>query len=151
MNWFAENMAEALVAVGLALLIIEILILGFATLFLLFVGIAAIVTGALMYMAVIPDTLFSALLSMAICTALAAALLWKPMKTMQKDVDTKKTTNDLVGHRFTLTDAVSEDGNPEYKFSGIKWRLKSDAPLKAGQHVEVVHTDVGVLKIRAVS
>ena len=37
MSWFAENMAESLVVLGLALLVIEILILGFATFILLFV------------------------------------------------------------------------------------------------------------------
>ncbi len=151
MNWFAENMAESLVVLGLALLVIEILILGFATFILLFVGIAAIVTGGLIYMAVIPDTLLAAFMSMAICTALSALLLWKPLKNMQQDVDPTEASNDLVGHRFTLSEAVSEHQNPEYKFSGIMWKLKADADIAAGTDVEVVHTDVGELKIRAVS
>ena len=151
MNWFAENMAEFLVVLGLALLVIEIMVLGFATFILLFVGIAAIVTGGLMYMAVIPDTLLAAFFTMAVGTGLSAALLWKPLKTMQQDVDPTEATNDLVGHRFTLSEAVSEHNNPEYKFSGIMWKLKADSDIAAGTDVEVIHTDVGELKIRAVN
>ena len=151
MNWFAENMAEFLVVLGLALLVIEIMVLGFATFILLFVGIAAIVTGGLMYMAVIPDTLLAAFFTMAVGTGLSAALLWKPLKTMQQDVDPTEATNDLVGHRFTLSEAVSEHDNPEYKFSGIMWKLKADSDIAAGTDVEVIHTDVGELKIRAVN
>ena len=150
MNWFAENMAESLVVLGLALLVIEILVLGFATFILLFVGIGAIVTGGLMYMAVIPDTMLAALLTMAVGTALSAALLWKPLKTMQQDVDPTEATNDLIGHRFTLSEAVSEHDNPEYRFSGIMWKLKADSDIAAGTDVEVIHTDVGELTIRAV-
>lgn len=150
MNWIAENMAEFLVVLGLALLVIEIMVLGFATFILLFVGIAAIVTGGLMYMAVIPDTMLAAFFTMAVGTGLVAVLLWKPLKSMQQDVDPTEATNDLVGHRFTLSEAVSEHDNPEYKFSGIMWKLKADSDIAAGTDVEVIHTDVGELKIRPV-
>ena len=150
MSWFVDNMAETMVILGLALLAIEILILGFATFILLFVGIAAIITGALMYMVVIPDTLLAGLMSMGIFTALSAFLLWSPLKKMQMDVDPTEAKNDLIGHRFTLEADVSADNQPEYKFSGIMWRLTADEALTAGTAVEVIHTDVGQLKVRAV-
>jgi len=151
MNWFVDNMAETMVIVGLALLAIEILILGFATFILLFVGIAAIITGGLMYMMVIPDTLLSGFMSMGIFTALSAFFLWSPLKKMQQDVDPTEAKNDLIGHRFTLEADVSSDNQPEYRFSGIMWRLTADEELAAGTDVEVTHTDVGKLTVRAVN
>ena len=149
MSWFADNMAETMVIVGLAMLAIEILVLGFTTFILLFVGIAAIVTGALMYMAILPDTLLAGFMSMGIITALSALVLWGPLKKMQMNVDPTEAKNDLIGHRFTLPAEVSEASQPEYKFSGIMWRLTADETLPAGTNVEVIHTDVGQLKVRA--
>ena len=150
MNWFVDNMAETMVILGLALLAVEILILGFTTFILLFIGIAAIITGALMYMVVIPNTLIAGFMSMGVFTGVSALLLWRPLKKMQMDVDTTRAKNDLIGHRFKLETDISADHNSEYKYSGITWRLTADEVLTTGTTVEVIHTDVGQLKVRAV-
>ena len=150
MSWFSENLAEFLIIIGLALLVIEILILGFSTFILLFVGIAGIISGGLIYLGIIPETMLSALLSMGIITAVSALLLWKPLKSMQEDVEPADATNDLIGTRFTLTDDVSDTVHPEYKFSGIVWKLDSADTIAAGTEVEVTHTDVGRLTVKAV-
>lgn len=150
MNWIAENLAEALIIAGIALLVLEILVLGFTTFIFFFVGVAAIISGSLMYFGVIPDTFLSGMLATALLTALAAAGLWKPLRNMQADTGPTEATNDLIGHRFTLTEPVSAQEQPDYRFSGINWKLKSAEPIEAGKQVEVTHTDVGVLTIRAI-
>jgi membrane protein implicated in regulation of membrane protease activity len=45
---------------------------------------------------------------------------------------------------------VSPTAHPQYKFSGISWKLVSEEEIPVGSEVEIIHTDVGILRIRAV-
>ncbi len=150
MNWIANNLAEALVILGLALLALEIWILGFATFVLFFVGLAAVIAGGLMYIELFEATTLNAILSVGVLTALGAALLWNPLKNMQNEVDLTRASSDLVGHSFILAENVSSEVSPNYHYSGVNWKLVSEEPLEAGQKVKVVQTDVGVFHIQAV-
>jgi membrane protein implicated in regulation of membrane protease activity len=144
MNWVSNNLSESLIMAGLALLVIEVVVLGFSTFVLFFVGLAAVVAGGLMTIGVIPDSMLSALFSVGVLTALSAMLLWRPLKSMQGNVESKKVTSDLVGHSFILNDAVSMTKNPVYRYSGIDWNLSSEQELSAGTLVKV--TEVAVAK-----
>jgi|TARA_B110000438_G_C15810630_1_gene649476 inner membrane protein len=143
MNWISNNLSESLIMAGLALLVIEVVVLGFSTFVLFFVGLAAVVAGGLMTIGVIPDSMLSALFSVGVLTALSAMLLWRPLKSMQGNVESKKVTSDLVGHSFILNDAVSMTKNPVYRYSGIDWNLSSKQELSAGTLVEVIGVAVG--------
>ena len=147
--WLTDNLAQSLIALGLLLLAIEILILGFATFVLFFVGLAALISGALIYVGVLPDTVSAALLSVGVGTVLFAVVLWKPLKNLQAKVETKKVTSDLIGHRFSLTEDISPHQQSIYHYSGINWRLTSDEVLAAGTEVEVVEVEVGQFKVKA--
>jgi inner membrane protein len=149
MEWVTNHLTESMLIIGFALLAIEIVVLGFSTFVLFFVGLAAVVSGLLVYLGLIPDTLLSASLSVAIITVLAAILLWKPLKNLQKNVDNTKAKNDLVGHHFILSEAVSPTQNPLYRYSGINWKLISTVPLTSGTKVEVTEVDVGVFYVQA--
>jgi membrane protein implicated in regulation of membrane protease activity len=151
MDWITTNLAEAMLIAGLVLLGIEIAILGFSTFVLFFVGIAALLTSLLLFIGLLPDSPLVALLSTAILTAIAAALLWKPLKNMQTKSKPQATTNDLVGHRFVLSDAISKEQPGSYQYSGIQWKLISEQPLEAGTEVEVVKTDVGVFFVSGIA
>ena len=144
MNWISDNLSESLIMAGLILLVIEVVVLGFSTFVLFFVGLAAVVAGGLMTIGVIPDSMLSALFSVGVLTALSAMLLWRPLKSMQGNVESKKVTSDLVGHSFILNDAVSMTKNPVYRYSGIDWNLSSEQELSAGTLVKV--TEVAVAK-----
>jgi len=150
MDWAINNLAESLLILGILLLVIEIAVLGFSTFVLFFVGCAAIIAACLLYVGVIPDTLLSAMFSTGILTALLAVLLWKPLKNIQAKVDTTKAKGDLVGHKFVLVEDVAPELTPEYRYSGINWKLKSSEHLVAGTQVEVIEADVGVFYIKAV-
>jgi hypothetical protein len=54
MNWISNNLPESLIMAGLALLLIEVVVLGFSTFVLFFVGLAALVAGGLMAVGVLP-------------------------------------------------------------------------------------------------
>ena len=92
---------------------------------------------------VVPDSMLSALSSVGVLTAVSAILLWRPLKSMQGNVESKKVTIDLVGHSFILNEAVSMTKNPTYRYSGIDWNLSSEQELSAGTLVEVIRVAVG--------
>jgi membrane protein implicated in regulation of membrane protease activity len=143
MDWVSNNLAESLIIVGLALLVVEVVVLGFSTFVLFFVGLAAVITGFL------PDSMLAALSSIGVLTALLAIFLWRPLKSMQNNVERKKVTSDLVGHSFILSEAVSMSSNPVYRYSGIDWQLSSEKELSAGTLVEVAGVAVGKFIIQA--
>ena len=149
MNWISNNLPESLIMAGLALLVIEVVVLGFSTFVLFFVGLAALVAGGLMAVGVLPDSMLSALSSVGVLTALLAMLLWRPLKSMQSDVENNKVTSDLVGHSFILNEAVSMTKNPAYRYSGIDWNLSSEQELSAGTLVEVTGVAVGKFIVQA--
>lgn len=149
MDWVTANMAESLIIVGLVLLAIEIAVLGFSTFVLFFVGLAAVITGGLLYIGAIPESMLSALLSIGVFTALLAVSLWRPMKSLQGKVEQKKVTSDLVGHSFVLTENVAPGLSPTYRYSGIDWKLICDEPLNAGTTVEVTGVAVGTFTVKA--
>ena len=134
---------------GLALLVIEVVILGFSTFVLFFVGLAALIAGGLMAVGVVPNSMLSALSSVGVLTTILAVLLWRPLKYMQANVETKKVTSDLVGHSFILNEAVSMTKNPAYRYSGIDWNLSSEEELLAGTLVEVTTVAVGKFIVQA--
>jgi hypothetical protein len=149
MNWISNNLPESLIMAGLALLLIEVVVLGFSTFVLFFVGLAALVAGGLMAVGVLSDSMLSAFSSVGVLTALLAMLLWRPLKSMQSDVKNNKVTSDLVGHSFILNEAVSMTQNPAYRYSGIDWNLSSEQELSAGTLVEVTGVAVGKFIVQA--
>lgn len=149
MNWMSNNLSEILIMAGLALLAIEVMVLGFSTFVLFFVGLAAVVAGGLMTFGILPESMLSALSSVGVLTALLAILLWRPLKSMQGNVERKKVTSDLVGHSFILEEAVSMTKNPAYSYSGIQWKLSSEQELSAGTLVEVTGVAVGKFIVQA--
>jgi membrane protein implicated in regulation of membrane protease activity len=149
MDWALNNLVESLLILGIFLLVIEIVVLGFSTFVLFFVGGAAIVTAGLLFAGIIPDTLLAAMLSTGILTALSAVMLWKPLKNMQTHVDTTKAKGDLVGYSFVLVEDVAPEMTPIYRYSGIDWKLKASELIVSGTRVEVIEADVGVFHIKA--
>ena len=150
MGWVLNNLAESLLILGIVLLAIEIVVLGFSSFVLFFVGCAAVATAGLLYVGIIPDTMLAAMFSTGILTALSAFLLWKPLKSMQTNVDTSKVKSDLVGHRFILVEDVTPKLTPKYHYSGINWKLITTDNLVAGTRVEVIQVDVGKFHIKAI-
>ena len=150
MSWINQHLVEVLFIVGLALLAIEIGVLGFSTFILFFIGLAAVLSGVIFFVGLVPESMVNAVLLVGIITLVSAAVLWKPLKNMQQKVDDTPAKNDLIGHEFVLTDDVSRMVNPVYRYSGIDWKLTSDSELAAGTLVEVIKTEVGVFHVKEV-
>lgn len=142
---------QSFIVVGLILLVIEVLILGFSTFFLFFIGIALIASGLLMAIGLLPETLFNALLSTAIIATLVALVAWKPMKNIQNKVEPKHVNNDMIGHQFVLTGELASGRTIIHRYSGIDWQVKAKEPLAAGTEVRIIGVEVGILTVERVN
>ena len=132
---------------GVLLLVVEVMFFGFATFFLLFIGISCLIAGLLMSFSVIPDTALSALSSVSVFSIIIAFGFWKPLRKLQKPDDNNEIEVGLVGHKFILTSDVSPNKSIDYKYSGVNWIVKSLEEIDAGQSVKVIKLEVGVLLV----
>ncbi len=151
-----NNQAAVWMGVGFLLLAIDALAFGFASGVLLFAGLGAIVTGALVWFGILPNAFIVAVGCFAISTALITAILWKPLKRLQSTGEMgKDRSSDIIGHSFNLTSDISRTVSGEQKYSGINWRVEpakdlTDAAMSAGTHVEVTAVSVGVFFVKPV-
>jgi inner membrane protein len=151
MAWLTGNLSILLIIIGVALLAVEVGVFGFSVFLLFFVGLACIVTGIMMQF-LIPATLTWGLVMIAILSLTFAVVLWKPLRKMQNTRGNNvAVTNDLVGHSFVLERDIAAGGHGKHRMSGVEWKVRSDMPLKAGTHVQVVKVDVGELTIAPAS
>lgn len=146
MAWLTDNLATLLIILGIALLAVEVGIFGFSLFLLFFVGMACIVTG-LMMLFIIPQTLTWGLVMVAVLSLGFAFLLWKPLRKMQNSGGNATVKGDFIGHSFVLDRDLAVDGHGKHRMSGVDWKIRSEVPLKAGTHVQVVKVDVGELTI----
>lgn len=148
--------AEAWFLLGCVLLVVDMALFGFASGVLLFVGIGGIVTGALMYFGLVPETLIAGLASLALASAASAALLWKPLKNLQNSGEKPRSPmSDLVGYEFRLDSMVTPDQPGKTRYSGIDWDVEispqaGGIELQAGTRVQVVSVDAGVFRVMPV-
>lgn len=147
MHYIFSHLAQTLIVLGLILLAIEVLVLGFSTFVLFFIGIATIASGILMAVEIIPETLLSALLATAIIATLLALFSWKPMKRIQNRVELNPVNNDMIGHQFVLPEALNTGRTITHRYSGINWQVKAKEPLPAGTEVKIISMEVGVLTV----
>ncbi|MBE0370948.1 NfeD family protein [Pseudoalteromonas sp. MMG013] len=145
MSYFIENTAQALVILGILALIIEVAVLGFATFVLLFLGLSLVFSGGMMYAGLLEPNWLNALWVNAILTFGFALLLWKPLKRMQENVDSKQVNSDFADIEFTLEHELNHEANVQHAYSGIQWQLKSENPISKGTAVRVTKKEVGVL------
>jgi membrane protein implicated in regulation of membrane protease activity len=151
MESLEQYIPQLMITAGIIILAIEVAVLGFATFILFFLGLSLVITGAACWLGIMPATWPVILLSNAILSTVLAAVLWRPLLRMQSKTDDKRVKSDFDGHRFVISDAVDKSGSVRYSFSGIQWKLKSEAEIAAGSEVEVVKAEVGVLWVKLVS
>jgi len=147
MHYIGSHLPQALVVIGLILLAIEVLVLGFSTFVLFFVGVGAIVTAGLMALGLIPTTVLTALLATAIIATFVAVVGWKPMKRIQNRVEVKQIDNDIIGQRFFLSEDLPLGQAITQRFSGINWQVRAKEHLTLGSEVKITKMEVGLLTV----
>ncbi|CAH9050185.1 hypothetical protein PSECIP111951_00139 [Pseudoalteromonas holothuriae] len=148
MDLILNNLPQTLIIVGIFALIIEVAVLGFATFFLLFLGLSLVLSGTMMYAGLLANDWMTALWVNAILTFVLALVLWKPLKRLQQSSNDEEISNDFADIDFILSDDLNDNSQVFYAYSGIQWQLKSDQPLSKGTRVKVVKKEVGVMWVK---
>lgn len=146
--WIFSDIAQGLMAIGILLAVIDMLVFGFATFFLTLLGLGMLTSGALIYFSILPDSTTSILVSVAAFTVAYSALLWKPLKNLQANKQSKKVSSDLTGMSFVLQQDISPDSPGKYHYSGIDWSVETTEVISQGTEVEVIDLQVGVMKVK---
>lgn len=145
----SDYLTQILLIGGLLALIIEAAVFGFSLMVLFFLGLSMLLTGVVMWLGLLPETLLAALLVTALLMAVLSALLWKPLRRLQEPAVAKPFNSDFAPAPFVLEADVDSRGLSEYRYSGIVWKLRSQTPLAAGTLVAVERIEVGSLWVRA--
>ncbi len=149
MEWLSSNFPLLLIVLGIAMLAIEVGLLGFTVFILFFLGLASILTGLLMLIGLLPQTLVAAFGSVAILGMLLAVGLWKPLKLMQNSGSQEAVKGDFIGYSFVLDSGTGPNEYSAHRMSGVDWQVKSEMPIAAGTRVEVIRAEVGMLTVKA--
>jgi len=149
-DYFNEHIYSFWFVVGFILLALEAVAFGFSTGFVLFIGLAALTTGGLMWSEIVPLTWLSSIATFTICSVLVSVVLWKPLKSLQSNdkVPERDNTSDIVGLKFRLTNDISISHPGTTRYSGIEWKVEIDPSsstqqISAGTMVTVMAVDVG--------
>jgi len=151
-EYIVSHQAEFWVFLGFAMLALEV-VTGFVSGVFLFGGLAALTSGALMTVGVLPQTWTAGIACTGVSSGVITALLWKPLKKLQRGRPVEKdNSSDLVGYEFVLESDVAVNRPGSKSYSGITWRVEIDRSagvdlIKAGQRVSVSSVDVGVFKV----
>lgn len=130
MEYFLENPAHLWYLIAGVSFVVELSIMGLSGP-LLFFAIASLITGILVSLGIV-NGWQGEILSVGLLTALVAAILWKPLKSLQNSKDKTDNSSDMVGLQVTVsTDITHTSGSVRY--SGIDWqaRLADDANVTA--------------------
>ncbi len=150
MEFITQNLPQTLMVLGVLALIIEVVVLGLSTFIVLFFGLSLFITGLLMSMGILADSMTTALWSNTLITAAISILLWKPLKRMQNNVERKPVNSDFAELTFVLNQDVTIEGLSTHQYSGISWQLKSKQPISAGTQVKVTKKEVGVMWVQSI-
>lgn len=150
MEYILENLAQSYIVLGLLLLTVEVTVFGFSTFVLFFVGIACMITGALMMLGLVGETVLSSLLVTAVLSAVIAIVSWRPMKNFQNKVEVTTVDNDMVGHSFFLSEDLIVGKTITHRYSGIDWQLQAKEDLVLGTEVSIIEVKVGRLIVERV-
>ena len=132
MDLLLSNPALSLIAIGFFLLAIEVVVLGFSTFILFFVGVSLILTGGLVYLDIVGSSVFEVAVANGVLIPLLAILLWKPMRNYQNEVDNTPVVNDMVGCIFVLSVPISVGVPIKYRYSGLLWDVVSKEDISVG-------------------
>ncbi|MBL4765136.1 MAG: NfeD family protein [Colwellia sp.] len=126
MEYFLENPAHLWFLIAGLSFVIELSIMGLSGP-LLFFAIASLGTGILVSIGVI-DGWQSEILTVGLLTALTAAILWKPLQSLQNSKGKTDNSSDMVGLQVPVSADITATAGT-IRYSGINWqaRLADDA------------------------
>lgn len=152
-EYFNAHQHAFWISAGFLMLVVEVLALGMSSGVLLFSALGALITGALLWLGLLPPTWLAGVACFGVSSAVSAMLLWKPFLKLQNfDVPEKDNSSDLVGMTFVLLQPVSLTAPGTTQFSGIEWKVEIQPgqgveQIAAGEQVRVVSVDAGLFRV----
>ncbi len=121
MEYFLENPDHLWYLIAGISFVIELSIMGLSGP-LLFFALASLVTGILISVGLIVGWQ-SEILSVGLLTALVAALLWKPLKSLQNSKEKTDNSSDMVGLKVPASSDINNSSG-SIRYSGIDWQAR---------------------------
>ena len=142
------NSAYFWLAVGLVLMIAEVVTPGFI---LFFFGLAAVLVGLLSF---IPDVAVSGTLQLLLFAVLSVATLLL-LRRQMKAIFTGRSRNGqpeiddaLVGRHAVVTERIAAPRDGKVEVNGVLWSATAGEAIEAGEPVEVVGREGLTLRVR---
>ncbi len=130
MEYFLENPDHLWYLIAGVSFVVELSIMGLSGP-LLFFAIASLITGVLVSFEMISGWQ-SEILTVGLLTAFVAAILWKPLKSLQNTKDKTDNSSDMIGLRVLASSEVTVTTG-SIRYSGINWqaRLADDVGVES--------------------
>jgi len=141
---------EWMVIVGVLFMTAEALLFRFSTIVLFCTGLALVITGALMFISVLPINLLYGFISSVFFTIVLSLSFWNPLKLMRMRAKTATIDTQFHDKEFILDADVNIVSDFEYRFCGITWKVRSVEPLLKGTLVKIERMEDGVLWVSAI-
>jgi membrane protein implicated in regulation of membrane protease activity len=129
MQYLLDNHDQAFYLLGGVSLVVELTLLGLSGP-LLFLGIAAFITGALSTLGIVSGW-EAEIFTLGISTIVLAVVLWQPLKKFQNSGGGPDTSSDMIGLTVPAATNIETSGG-KIRYSGIDWnaRLSNDAGVE---------------------
>lgn len=148
-DYFIQNQDFLLYSIAGVCLVLELGVLGMSGP-LLFLALGCFLTGVLVSLGAITGWELQ-VLSVGLLSAIAAVLLWKPLKKFQNAGSGRDTSSDMIGKILPVTHAITRDQG-SVSYSGIDWAARLDAgytqTIDPGQRACVVAVDGSLLLVK---
>ncbi len=119
MQWIIENPVIVYLIAGLALLGLDMLLVGLSPL--MFVAVGAIVTSGLLYATGWNPGGLEVLAIFAVTSLLLAVVGWKPLQAFQNSNVHEDNSSDLIGRELVTTQEVTKTAG-SVEWSGTQWQ-----------------------------
>ncbi len=141
-----EDIESYLVALGLLLMIVELL-LGFSIILLFTLGLSLLISAALVYVGAFEPTILNLFIAASVLDLILMVILWRPMKYLQRDKPPVRAKSDLIGNIVELPEDVSPSRAVTLNYSGVIWKVDSNEFIPAGSKVVIEDVSVGTLTV----
>lgn len=130
MEYFLNNPDHLWYLIAGISFVIELSIMGLSGP-LLFFAIASLITGILVSIGFV-DGWQSEILTVGLLTAFIAAILWKPLKSLQNSKGKTDNSSDMVGLKVLASENITATTG-SIRYSGINWqaRLADDVSIES--------------------
>lgn len=153
LQYLLDNHDQAFYLLGGISLVVELGILGLSGP-LLFLGIAAFITGVLSGQGIVSGW-EAEIFTLGISATILAAVLWRPLKQFQNSGGGPDSSSDMIGLQVPASTDISQNGG-KIRYSGIDWnaRLGKDVAaedIKAEEMCTIIGVEGTIMLVKPLS